>query len=92
MRILWDSFKSGGGSAENSKPFEAVLLKRHEIGNYEPQYQPHDNEPGENGQPVTYEDWENKIVLRSIKEYSFNQYISDKISLDRSIPDLRSTQ
>lgn len=83
---------SGGGSAENHKPFEPVLLKRHQTGNYEPQYSPHDNGPGENGQPVTYEDWENKIVLRSIKEYSFNQYISDKISLDRSIPDLRSTQ
>ncbi|XP_070578357.1 N-acetylgalactosaminyltransferase 7-like isoform X2 [Ptychodera flava] len=69
---------------------DAVLLDR--IGNYEQLSPPKQNGPGENGVPVKFDLKEKDLVDSSIKEYSFNQYISDKISLDRNIPDLRDTQ
>ncbi|XP_072031064.1 N-acetylgalactosaminyltransferase 7-like [Amphiura filiformis] len=72
--------------------FEAVF-KRDIIGNYEPSLsEPRGTGPGAYGEPVTYEEWETQAVRGGIKQYSFNQYVSDKIPFDRPIPDLRPNQ
>ncbi|XP_033624442.1 N-acetylgalactosaminyltransferase 7-like isoform X2 [Asterias rubens] len=61
-------------------------------GNYEPDIPPPRDGPGENGVPVRTGAGEKEAVERGIREYGFNQYVSDKISLDRNIPDLRNAQ
>ena len=61
-------------------------------GNYEPQFSQVKEGPGERGSPVKTKPEEAAMLDRSIQEYGFNQYASDKISLDRSIPDLRKSE
>lgn len=48
------------------------------------------NGPGENGEPVKTLPAEESKKDEAYSEYGFNQYISDKISLERSITDTRS--
>lgn len=48
--------------------------------------------PGDNGSPVYTSDSEEKFRQKSYMEYGFNQFISDKISLNRTIPDTRPKQ
>lgn len=45
--------------------------------------------PGENGAPVTLAPEEQKIADEKWKNASFNVVASDKIALDRAIPDTR---
>ena len=45
--------------------------------------------PGENGEPVVLTEGEQKIADTLFKNASFNVFASDKIALDRSIPDTR---
>lgn len=47
------------------------------------------NGPGSNGEPVETEPENQREKDRSYSEYGFNQFISDKISLERSIKDTR---
>ncbi|XP_033116255.1 N-acetylgalactosaminyltransferase 7-like [Anneissia japonica] len=61
-------------------------------GNYEPRAYGLTSGHGENGRAVKIEPWEKDAVERSIITYSFNQYSSDKIGLDRTIPDLRKEE
>ena len=44
------------------------------------------------GVPVRTGPTEKEAVEKGIREFGFNQYVSDKISLDRNIPDLRNAQ
>lgn len=62
------------------------------LGNYEPKVINPVPGPGEGGKPVSTSNAEKKDVDRLINEYGFNQFVSDKISLDRNIPDLRKDQ
>ncbi|XP_072031622.1 N-acetylgalactosaminyltransferase 7-like [Amphiura filiformis] len=62
------------------------------LGNYEPDPPPPREGPGENGVPVKTRSDEAAKVEEKIREYGFNQYVSDLISLDRNIPDLRNPQ
>jgi len=48
------------------------------------------NGPGENGEPVKTLPAEESKKDEAYSDYGFNQYISDKISLERSITDTRS--
>ena len=48
------------------------------------------NAPGEHGKPVHTEKWEEDFVRKGWHEAEFNQYVSDKISFERSISDTRS--
>ncbi|XP_006825773.1 N-acetylgalactosaminyltransferase 7-like [Saccoglossus kowalevskii] len=68
----------------------AVLRDTH--GNYEPQPVLKLDGLGEKGVAVKFEQSEKQMVDKGIREYSFNQYISDKISLDREIKDLRALE
>ena len=45
--------------------------------------------PGEGGQPVNTRNEEQAFVKEGFKMASFNQYVSDKISFERSVPDER---
>ena len=53
---------------------------------------PHDpNGPGEDGKPVVVSSKEKHNEKDGYNKYAFNEYVSAKISLDRSIPDTRSS-
>lgn len=53
---------------------------------------PKENGPGENGEAVETEPNEATRRDQAYREYGFNQFISDKISLNRTIPDTRPKQ
>lgn len=48
------------------------------------------NDPGEGGIAVSITAGEELLKNKAYAEYGFNQYVSDKISLHRSLPDPRS--
>ncbi|XP_071962701.1 N-acetylgalactosaminyltransferase 7-like isoform X2 [Antedon mediterranea] len=59
-------------------------------GNYEPSQYGHTTQgQGENGRAVKHEPWEKNEIEKSVMMYSINQFSSDKISYNRTIPDLR---
>jgi polypeptide N-acetylgalactosaminyltransferase len=58
------------------------------LGNFETRMPAKKNEPGDYGEPVYAE--ANKIESqRAMSEFGFNTYVSDMISLNRSVPDVR---
>ena len=66
-----------------------AVLKNGVLGNFEPKDQPPKNRPGEGGQAI-YTSMEEKIRAdQSVREYGFNMINSDKIAMDRTIPDTR---
>ncbi len=48
--------------------------------------------PGDGGTPVYNSPSEDKLKQQSYVDYGFNQFISDKISLNRTVPDTRPKQ
>ena len=48
--------------------------------------------PGDGGRPVHTSPSEEKLKQQSYVEYGFNQFTSDKISLNRTLPDTRPKQ
>ena len=63
------------------------------MGNYEPVNVRLDRTgPGEYGKAVNLDPAETDKYEQSYKEYGFNMIISDRISLDRAVPDIRDTQ
>ena len=48
--------------------------------------------PGDAGRPVHGKPDEEELMKQSYVEYGFNQFISDKISLNRTVPDTRPRQ
>ncbi|VIO98686.1 Uncharacterized protein BM_BM6592 [Brugia malayi] len=79
-----------GGDVElPGDPDPNTIFKLDEIGNFEPketQLQPGDY--GEMGEPVLIDKTLTE-VKEAMREYGFNTYVSDMISLNRSIPDVR---
>ncbi|XP_077996791.1 N-acetylgalactosaminyltransferase 7-like [Glandiceps talaboti] len=73
---------------------EMAVLKYREIGNFEhrPPEERGRTGPGEYAIAVKTSKSEQRDVDRLINEYGFNQYVSDQISLDRSIRDLREDE
>ncbi|KAL3985756.1 Glycosyl transferase 2 family protein [Acanthocheilonema viteae] len=74
------------------EPDPDTVFKLGEIGNFEPkeiQWQP--GNYGEMGEPVIV-DKTLPEVMRAMREYGFNTYVSDMISLNRSIPDIRMNE
>ncbi|CAI9741530.1 Hypothetical predicted protein [Octopus vulgaris] len=66
-----------------------TVFKQGVLGNYEPQEAKHSSLPGENGEPVYTSMSEKAQADSSIHEFGFNLVASDKISLERTIPDTR---
>lgn len=58
-------------------------------GNFEPPPEPERNGPGEAGKPHRVPSNKENDAMNSMNEYGMNMAVSDEISLDRSIPDLR---
>ncbi|XP_033626262.1 N-acetylgalactosaminyltransferase 7-like isoform X2 [Asterias rubens] len=62
-------------------------------GDFEPkQRAPERRGVGENGVPVTLMTSERALYEQSYKDYGFNMVVSDRISLDRAVPDIRDPQ
>lgn len=82
--------------AKDLKPVEpqrkfgpTAVLKPGVLGNFEPKERPAKSGPGEGGQAV-YTSMEEKLRAdQSVREYGFNMVNSDKIAMDRAIPDTR---
>ena len=47
------------------------------------------NAPGQQGEPVVIEMGKEREVNEGWRNASFNQYVSDRIPLERSLPDVR---
>ncbi|XP_046337820.2 probable N-acetylgalactosaminyltransferase 7 [Haliotis rufescens] len=65
-----------------------AVLKKGELGNYEPPKTEVHSGPGELGSGVYVKTHDEE----SIKKYGCDMSVSDKISLDRSLPDTRDTE
>ncbi|XP_060593944.1 LOW QUALITY PROTEIN: N-acetylgalactosaminyltransferase 7-like [Ruditapes philippinarum] len=80
------------GSANDSSVHKVYgpksIFRSGVLGNYEPDYKIKHG-PGEGGQPVFTTMEEKSAADRSTHEFGFNMVNSDKISLDRTIPDTR---
>ena len=50
------------------------------------------SDPGEGGKPVVTKSYEESLKNEAYAQYGFNQFISDKISLHRSLSDPRPKQ
>lgn len=65
-----------------------AVFKSGETGNFEPETKPKPG-PGENGEPVYLTMEEKAEGDRTVREFGFNMVASDKIGMDRNIPDTR---
>ncbi|XP_067140638.1 N-acetylgalactosaminyltransferase 7 [Centruroides vittatus] len=71
-------------------PFKQGAIFLNKIGNFEPEETGTVREgPGEGGKPHYAQPEDQNEVSQSIMEYGINMVVSDQISLDRSIPDVR---
>ncbi|KAK7488654.1 hypothetical protein BaRGS_00020107 [Batillaria attramentaria] len=86
-----DNGRNENGGMENKPPPEAVLIKG-KLGNFEPREPPPQPGPGEGGKPV-YTSMDEKPQANSqIQQYGFNMLNSDKIAMNRTIPDTRMAE
>ncbi|XP_072167841.1 N-acetylgalactosaminyltransferase 7-like [Diadema setosum] len=83
---------NGHRAAMDAPSVVGAFFRPGTLGNYEPMSRSSRSGLGEGGVPVKTLPEEKGKVDQLIQEYGFNQYVSDKISLDRNIPDLRSPQ
>lgn len=70
----------------NRKP---AVFKEGVLGNFEPKNEENRVGPGENGKPHQVSPDKQNDVSQKMMEFGINVVVSDEISLDRSIPDLR---
>lgn len=67
----------------------AMVVFTDRIGNFEPPQEPERTGPGEGGKPHRVSSDRENDAMNSMNEYGMNMAVSNEISLDRSIPDLR---
>ncbi|XP_022094705.1 N-acetylgalactosaminyltransferase 7-like [Acanthaster planci] len=87
------------GQLKDSSEHQAVTPRnspaelKETLGNYEPNIPaPRRSGVGENGIPAKLLASEQALYDQSYKEYGFNMVVSDRISLDRAVPDIRDPQ
>ncbi|XP_038073737.1 N-acetylgalactosaminyltransferase 7-like [Patiria miniata] len=69
------------------------VLDKTSLGNYEPRIpRPEREGPGEFGRAVKTDLGEESKYRKSIMEFGFNVVLSDEISLDRAVPDIRDPE
>ena len=69
------------------------MLKEGSVGQYEPKENVGRVGPGEYGLPVMLTSPEDQTKRRtSLQEFGFNLAVSDKIAMDRAIPDTRPAE
>ncbi|GAB6026074.1 N-acetylgalactosaminyltransferase 7 [Chamberlinius hualienensis] len=68
---------------------QGAIFKAGELGNFEPVDEEKRTGPGENGNPHVASADQQNDVSQKMMEYGINVVVSDEISMDRSIPDLR---
>ncbi|XP_076441761.1 N-acetylgalactosaminyltransferase 7-like [Babylonia areolata] len=66
-----------------------AVFKKGVLGNYEPIEPPMTYKPGELGKPVHTSMEEKSKADETVREFGFNMVISDKIPMNRSVPDTR---
>lgn len=84
---------SGNQARHISHPKEVPVFKGRGIkGNFEPDTYGGGSEPGDEGRPVKlkFEDKSEEERLKNV--YGFNQLVSDRISLNRTVPDTREEE
>ncbi|XP_033116252.1 N-acetylgalactosaminyltransferase 7-like [Anneissia japonica] len=79
-------------SGDQAKRVQPPILRKGVIGNYEPKKQPLRHALGEYGVPVELNEAEKADYQKALKNYGFNMVISDRISLDRNVPDIRDPE
>uniref|UniRef100_A0A1I7Y004 Polypeptide N-acetylgalactosaminyltransferase n=1 Tax=Steinernema glaseri TaxID=37863 RepID=A0A1I7Y004_9BILA len=80
----WDNEPLAGETDPNT------VLKDGILGNYEPPVEVDDGSPGSLGKPVHVD--KPTEVKRAMQQYGFNTYVSDMISMNRTVPDVRMTE
>eukprot|EP00057_Strongylocentrotus_purpuratus_P003243 XP_003726244.1 PREDICTED: N-acetylgalactosaminyltransferase 7 [Strongylocentrotus purpuratus] len=78
-------------STQRSRDIHPPVLKE-TTGNYEPPRQPYRTGPGEYGLGVLLDHNEKHLYDKAFEEYGFNMVVSDRISLDRIVADLRDKE
>ncbi|CAD5223591.1 unnamed protein product [Bursaphelenchus okinawaensis] len=67
----------------------AVILQFRVLGNFEPkEMPPKTGEPGDYGEAINV-DMNKQEVRKAMSEFGFNTYVSDMVSMTRSVPDVR---
>ncbi|KHN88902.1 putative N-acetylgalactosaminyltransferase 7 [Toxocara canis] len=88
---LAENYAEGEGANEELPGVAdpGTVFKEGELGNFEPkEEQQRSGEHGEMGEPVNV-DLDLPEVRRAMNEFGFNTYVSEMISLNRSVPDVR---
>lgn len=82
-----------GGQLDGQVAFKKygpkAVLKPGVLGNYEPTNIHSKGGQGDGGEPVYTSMSEKQAADRSVREFGFNMVASDKIAMDRTIPDTR---
>ncbi|XP_066271000.1 N-acetylgalactosaminyltransferase 7-like isoform X2 [Branchiostoma lanceolatum] len=76
----------------NNVKYRPAVMKPGELGNWEPEPEKIPDAPGEGSIPFKLGPEYKEDIAKSIKEFGFNIVASDKISLDRTIKDIRDPE
>ncbi|KAI6237627.1 Polypeptide N-acetylgalactosaminyltransferase [Aphelenchoides besseyi] len=86
--------RESGSWANEELPGESdprTIMTPDQLGNFEIPMPPKTDEPGDYGEPVRV-DGSKAEVQRAMNEFGFNTYVSDMISMNRTIPDVRMSE
>lgn len=83
------SVGAGDAIALIQNKLQKATFTKDKLGNYEPKDPPFLNAPGEGGKPVFTSLEEKSDANKQIQQYGFNMVNSDKVPMNRTIPDTR---
>ncbi|KAI8503387.1 N-acetylgalactosaminyltransferase 7 [Branchiostoma belcheri] len=85
---IMENMRKSGGNVK----YRPAVMKPGELGNWEPEPEKISDAPGEGSVPFKLGPEYKEEIDKSIKEFGFNIVASDKISLDRTIKDIRDPE